>query len=188
MKERRMVRMTCSKKVFSTAAYLVLVTALVSCMAGKHLTTSAADPTALTGTYTLLLYGCHYSDDAQNVAFLVSESSKYPLEIFDLDTSYKVKTGVPAQQALSEANSFLRCTTFRLWKTQLERIPDDGGGTIGYELRPLYLPWEFGKSDIMLITYSLRHDKVRVYIKLDPDAERALEASGGSGRSSGDNR
>jgi hypothetical protein len=180
MKERRMVRMKSSKRVLSAAAFLVFAAALTSCMTGIQLTTSAADPAAVTGTYTLLLYGCHYPDDAQNVAFLVSDSSKYPLEIFDLDTSYKVKTNVPAQQALQEANSFLKCTTYRLWQTKLERIPDDSGGTIGYEVRPLYLPWEFGKSDIMLISYSLRDGKARVYIKLDPDVERAIEASGGS--------
>ena len=176
-----------SKKVFSGAAFLILAIALASCMTGIHLTTSAADPTAVRGTYTLLLYGCHYPDDAQNVAFLVSDSSKYPLEIFDLDTSYKVKANVPAQQALSEANSFLKCTSYRLWQTQLERIPDDSGGTIGYEVRPLYLPWEFGKSDIMLISYWLRDGDVRVYIKLDPDVEQAIEASGGSSGSGNGN-
>ena len=73
-------------------------------------------------------------------------------------------------------------------RRKLERIPDDSGGTIGYEVRPLYLPWEFGKSDIMLISYSLRDGKARVYIKLDPDVERAIGASGGSGRSSRDGR
>jgi len=180
--------MISSKKVFSAAVFLVLSAALSSCMTGVQLTTSAADPAAVTGTYTLLLYGCHYPDDAQNVVFLVSDSSKYPLEIFDLDTSYKVKANVPAQQALSEANSFLKCTTYRLLQTRLESIPDGSGGIIGYEVRPLYLPWEFGKFDIMLISYSLRKDAVRVYIKLDPDVEEAIEASGGSGRSSGNDR
>jgi len=187
MTERRMVRMKRSKKVFSGAAFLILATALAGCMAGIHLTTSAADPAEVTGTYTLLLYGCHYPDDAQNVAFLVSDSSKYPLEIFDLDTSYTAKANVPAQQALSEANSFLKCTSYRLWRTQLERISDGSGGTIGYEVRPLYLPWEFGKSDIMLISYLLRDGGVRVYIKLDPDVQRAIEASGGSSGSGNGN-
>lgn len=176
-----------SKKALSAAASLLLAAALAGCMAGKQLSTSAAEPASVTGTYTLLLYGCHYPDDAQNVAFLVSDSSKYPLEIYDLDTSYKVKTGVPAQQALSEADSFLRCTSYRLWRTQLQRIPDDSGGTVGYEVRPLYLPYEFGQPDILWISYSLRDGKIRTYIKLDPDVERAIEASPGD-NSSSDNR
>src|SRR5271169_3983375 len=180
MEERGMMCMKNRDKIFSAAAFVIMAAALISCMYGIQLTTSEADPTSVTGTYTLLLYGCHYPDDAQNVAFLVSDTSKYPLEIFDIDTSYKVKANVPAQEALSEANSFLKCTTYRLWRTQLERIPDASGGTIGYEVRPLYLPWEFGKSDIFLISYSLRDGNVRAYIKLDPDVERAIESSGGS--------
>ena len=171
--------MKSSIKVFSAAAYVVLAAALVSCMSSIRLTPSGADPQAVTGTYTLLLYGCRYPADAQNVAFLVSDTSKYPLDIYDLDTSYKVKANVPAQQALNEANSFLRCTSYRLWQTQLQSIPDGSGGIIGYEMRPLYLPLEFGKPDILLINYALRNGKARVYIKLDPDAERAIEASGG---------
>src|SRR5271169_4349158 len=116
--------MKSSKKIFSAAAFLIMAAALTSCISGIQLTTSETDPKSVTGTYTLLLYGCHYPDDAQNVALLVSDTSKYPLEIFDLDTSYKVKANVPAQEALGEANSFLKCTTYRLWRTQLERIPD----------------------------------------------------------------
>lgn len=179
--------MKSNKKIFRAAVFLILAAALAGCMAGKQLTASAAEPTAITGTYTLLLYGCHYPDDAANVAFLVSDSSKYPFEIYDLDTSYKTKKGVPAQEALREADSFLRCTSYRLWQTQLQRIPDDSGGTVGYEVRPLYLPYEFGQPDILRISYSLRDGKVRTYIKLDPDVERAIEASPGDNPSS-DNR
>lgn len=177
-----------AKKTFSAVAILILVPALAGCIAGIHLTTSPAEPAAVTGTYTLLLYGCHYPDDVTNVAILVSDSSKYPFEIYDLDTSYKTVKDVPAQQALGEANSFLRCTTYRIWQTELRRIPDDSGGTIGYEVRPLYFPLEFGQPDILLISYSLRDGKVRAYIKLEPDVKRAIEASPGSDNSSSDGK
>lgn len=158
-------------------AFLAIMFA--GCMAGKQLATSAVEPAAVTGTYTLLLYGCRYPDDIKNVVILVNEGSKYPFEIYDLDTSYKVKRDVPALQAFSEADSFLRCTFHRIWKTEVRRISDDAGGTIGYEVRPLYVPYEFGMSDVLLTSYSLRNDgTVRAYIRLDPDVERAIEASG----------
>jgi hypothetical protein len=170
--------MKSGKKTFHAVTFLILSVALLGCMAGKRLNTSAASPAAVTGTYTLLLYGCHYPEDVTNVAILVSDASKYPVEIYDLDTSYKVMKGVPAQQALSAADSFLRCTSYRLWKTELRQIPDDSGGNIGYEVRPLYLPYEFGEPDVLWITYSLQGDRVRAYIKLDPDVKRAIEAPG----------
>ena len=140
-----------NQTIQSAALTLLLTAMLTACMAGKRVDTTAAEPTTVTGTYTLLLYGCHYPAEVDNVAILVAENSKYPLEIYDLDTSYRVKKGVPAQQALTEADSFVRCSTYRIWQTQLRRIPDGSGGTVGYELRPLYLPYEFGFPDVLLI-------------------------------------
>ncbi len=167
-------------------AFLAIMFA--GCMAGKQLATSAAEPAAVTGTYTLLLYGCRYPDDIKNVVILVNEESKHPFEIYDLDTSYKVEKHVPAQQAFSKANSFLKCTSHRIWRTEVRRISDDAGGTIGYEVRPLYVPYEFGIPDVLLTSYALRNDgTVRAYIRLDPDVERAIEASG-SDESSRDGR
>ena len=161
------------------AALLFIAIALAGCMAGKRLATPAAEPATITGSYTLLLYGCHYPEDIKNVVILLSEGGKYPFEIYDLDTSYKVKKDVPAQLALSEADAFLQCTSHRVKETGVRRITDDAGGTIGYEVRPLYIPYEFGISDVLLTSYFLRHNgTVRAYIRLDPDVEKLLEPSG----------
>ncbi len=158
---------------------LILAASIQACVPGNQLITRAANPDEVKDTYTLMLYGCHYPAQVDNVAILVSGNSKYPVEIYDLDTSYKLKKDVPGRQALAEADSFVRCTTYRIWQTQLRRIPDDSGGTIGYEVRPLYIPYEFGNPNVLQISYSLRNGVVRVKIKLDPDVERALESSGG---------
>ncbi len=167
--------------------FLILVAVLQACVPRNQLMTSAAGPDDVKGTYSLMLYGCHYPAQVNNVAILVAENSKYPVEIYDLDTSYKLKKDVPAQQALAEADSFVRCSTYRIWQTQLRRIPDDSGGTIGYEVRPLYIPYEFGIPDVLRISYSLQNGVVRAYIKVDPDVQRALENSGND-KSSNDSR
>ncbi len=170
--------MTGMISIRSAAFILILAAVLQACVPGRRLLTTAAGPAEVQGTYTLLLYGCHYPDQINNIALLVAENSRYPVEIYDLDTSYKTKKGVSSQQALTEADSFVRCGTHRIWRTQLLRIPDDSGGTIGYEVRPLYIPYEFGSPDVLLVSYSLQHGVVRVYVKVDPDVERALESSG----------
>jgi hypothetical protein len=156
----------------------LLALTLQACVEGKQLATRSADPADLKDTYTLLLYGCHYPDDIKNLAVLVDEGSRYPVEIYDLPTSYQVKKGVPGPQALKEADSFVRCSIRRVTQTQLRRIIDDAGGTIGYEVRPLYSPLEFGKTDVLSVSYSLQNGTVRTYIRLDPDLERALESPG----------
>ncbi len=151
---------------------------LQACGAGKQLTTGSADPAALKGAYTLLLYGCHYPDDIKNLAVLLEDGSRYPVEIYDTPTSYQVKKGLTGPQAFKEADSFVRCSVRHATQTQLRRIIDDAGGTIGYEVRPLYSPLEFGRSDVLFVSYSLRNGTVRAYIRLDPDLERALESPG----------
>ncbi len=167
--------------------YLVplLAFTLQACVAGKQLATSSANPADLQGNYTLLLYGCHYPADIKNLAVLVDEGSRYPVEIYDLPTSYQVKKGVSGPQALKEADSFVRCSTRRVSGTQLRRITDDAGGTIGYEVRPLYFPLEFGQTDVLFVSYSLQNGTVRTYIRLDPDVERALESGADRRGSSG---
>ena len=106
------------------------------------------------------------------------------MEIYGLPTSYQVKKGISGQEALKEADAFVRCSTRRVTQTQLRRIKDDAGGTIGYEMRPLYFPTEFGQTDVLLVSYALQNGVVRTYIKLDPDVERALESSGSDNRDS----
>jgi hypothetical protein len=168
-------------------ALVMLAAVIPACVPGKQLLAQAALPNEVSGSYTLLLYGCHYPSQPNNVAILVKEDSRYPLEIFDIDASYRVKKGVPAQEALAEANAFVRCSTHTIWMTELKRIPDDAGGTVGFELRPLYVPLEFGFPDVMLISYALKDGRVRAYIRMDRHLERDRDSrdfhdSGSSGK------
>jgi hypothetical protein len=153
------------------ATLLLMTITLQSCMTGIQLTTTSADKTLISGTYTLLLYGCHYPDQIDNVAILVDENSRYPLEIYAIDSSFKVMKGVPAQQAVTVADAFVRCSFHTIWQTQVTRIPDDIGGTVGYEVRPLYETTEFGTPDVLMISYSLKYGKIRAYIRKSPQAE-----------------
>ena len=130
------------------------------------------------GTFTILLYGCRYPDDIENVAILDKEGDPYTFEIYAPGFSYKVKTGLSAEEALSEADRFLRCS-FYYEHSRLNRIFDQAGNPIGYELRPLYSPIRFGQYDVLDIHYTIRDSTVIVYIKLDPSVERALEREGG---------
>ncbi len=176
------------KSVLSATLILVFTAMLQGCMAGKQLMTGAADQSEVKGTYTLLLYGCHYPAQIQDVAILVDEASRYPVRIHDLDTSYTVKKGVPAEQALSEADRFVRCSTNKIWRTEMRKILDDSGGTIGYEVRPLYMPLEFGTADVIQTSYSLQKGTVNAYIRLFPDVERQQDAGPSDGRGSSDGR
>ncbi len=111
------------------------------------------------------------SDDIENAVIPVPEESGYPVEIYALDTRYKVRKDLDAQKALAEANAFVKCGVHAVWQTQMRRIQDDNGGTIGYEVRPLYFPYDVGAADVLLISYALKGGKVSAYIRLTPEME-----------------
>jgi len=163
-----------------TPRYLILaiiciaMLALQGCAIGKQLQTQTADPKMITGTYDLILYGCRYPEDYEHVALLISPEAKYTVNLLVLDVSVKVKKGLSAEKALSEADAFVRCGSHTVTETRVHRIPDDSGGTIGYEVLPRYPPTDAGGSDPVLVSYSLKDGKVTVYIRLYPEVERRL--------------
>jgi hypothetical protein len=155
------------------AAFLILN----SCMSGKRLDIKGANPADIQGTYSLLLYGCKYGNDLENLAILYRDEGPFTFEIYSLPTSYQVKKGLPADEALKQAHQFLRCST-NYWKTNLSKIVDRQDTIVGYELRPLYAPYEWGLMDVLDISYWLNDSKVTVYIKLDPSTEKSIENNG----------
>jgi hypothetical protein len=165
------------------AVLLVAITALQGCAFGTQLQTSAADPKTISGTYDLYLYGCRYPADWEHAAFLISADARYPVNLFVTDTSYKVTKAVPAEKALSEAEKFVRCGIYSIESTRVRRIPDDSGGTIGYEILPRYAAHEQAGTDPLLVSYSLKDGKVTVMIQLSSFAKQKLggRGSGSSG-------
>jgi hypothetical protein len=147
-------------------------------VSGTHLKTAPARPQDVTGTYRLLLYGCRYPDDLENVAILEREGGPYPIEIYAAATRYKIKSGLTAIEALREAGKFVTCSV-HYQDSRMSGISDPAGALIGYEVRPLYSPIRFGMYDVLNIQYVMRDGKVVVYIKLDPMVEMELRDEGG---------
>ena len=150
-----------------------------SCMLtrGNHLRIEAAKPSEVTGIYTLYLYGCRYPDDLENVALLYREGGPYAIEIYAPDSRYKVKTGLPAEEALKQAEQFVKCNV-HYQDTRFSKIPDPAGNIIGYEVRALYPPIRYGMYDVLDVQYVAGDNKVVVYIKLDPAVEMQLRDGG----------
>jgi hypothetical protein len=186
---RRDEHMVIYKHALSTVLLMAMLV-LQGCAFGKQLQTQTADPKIISGTYDLYLYGCRYPEDYEHAAFLISPEAKYPVSLFVLDTSYKVKKGLEAEKALTEAEAFVRCGNHTVSETRVHSIPDDSGGIIGYEILPRYPVTESSGIDPLLVSYSLKDGKIIVYIRLAPEVERSLNqmtapggaAPGGGGR------
>jgi hypothetical protein len=128
---------------------------------------------AVKGVFTLILYGARDINDIETLVLLDIEGDQYTLEPYAPAFDYKIKKGLSEKAALKEAYKFIGYHNAFL-RPQLSKIIDDKGNAIGYEVRPLYLPFVFGRSDVLEVDYSLKGDKVRVTIKIIPSIERAL--------------
>ena len=125
------------------------------------------------GVFTLILYGARDINDIEALALLDVEGDKYTLEPYAPSFDYKIKKGLSEETALNEAYKFIGYHNAFLYP-QVSRIIDEKGNTIGYEVRPLYMPFVFGRSDVLQVDYSLKGNAVKVTIKIVPSIERAL--------------
>jgi hypothetical protein len=171
---------TSPRPVLTVLALLAISLTMPACtsMGGRHLRIEPAKPSEVMGTYTLLLYGCRYPDDLENVAILDKDGDPYTIEIYAPDFRYTVKTGLSAEDALKQAERFVQCSV-HYQQTRFSRIADPAGGIAGYEARGLYSPIRFGMYDVLDVQYVARDNKIVVYIKLDPAVEKELSNEGG---------
>lgn len=153
----------------------VIASLLTGCALGTQIQSVTADPKTITGTYDLYLYGCRYPDDREHAAFLIYTDKVSMVDLYVPVTSYTIKRGLPADKAIAEADSFVRCGIHTVTDIRVHRIPDGSNGTIGYEILPRYLPYDVGGMDPVLVSYTLKDGKVTVYIRLFPDVERTMD-------------
>lgn len=166
-------------------AVLLFINVSNSVALKKPLKTEAAIPAEITGTFTLILYGANYLDDLETIAILDREGDKYYFKPYSPEFNYKVKKGVSAKKALKEAEKFVSFHS-SFWKSQLSKIINKEGVTIGYEIRPLYRPFIYGFSDILDVYYWPKSNgKVKVIIRLENSVENTRLPEGDSLRSSG---
>jgi hypothetical protein len=138
-----------------------------------NLKTIEASNEEVKGVFTLILYGGRDMNDIERLAILDLEGDKYTFEPYAPEFDYRVTKGLNEKEALDKANKFVS-SHHAFYRSQLSRIIDDKGNTIGYELRPLYMPFIYGVTDVLDVYYSLKGEKVRAYIRIIPSVERAL--------------
>ncbi len=139
----------------------------------EHLRTEEVKENDIKGAFTLILYGARDINDIEALAILDLEGDQYTLEPYAPDFDYKVKKGLSEKAALNEAYKFVSYhNAFR--RPQLSKIIDDKGNIIGYEVMPLYMPFVFGRSNVLEVDYWLKGDTIKITIKITPSIERAL--------------
>jgi hypothetical protein len=160
-------------------AVLLFINVSSSLALKKPLKTEAATPADVSGVFTLILYGAGYLDDLETIAILDYEGDDYHFEPYAPAFDYTVREGVQAQEAMEVAEKFISFHS-SFWKSQLSKIINEEGVTIGYELRPLYRPFIYGVSDILDVYYWPKgNGKVKTMINLKNSVEGTALSGGG---------
>jgi hypothetical protein len=160
-------------RLIITFAAFALLFCISSCVPAVYLTTVPADIREIKGTYSLILYGGRHGSDIENVAILDNEEDQYTFMVYAPEFDYKVKKHIPAKEALAEAEAFVRFH-HSFWRAQLKGIVDPSGVLIGYEVRPLYSPLDFGYPDVLEVDYLIKENEVTVRIDLKRELRRRL--------------
>jgi hypothetical protein len=167
-----------SRKSFCFVAVTILALVCVSCTPGIRLNTEAAESSGVSGIYTVILYGCNFSNDLETIALLDREDDRYTFDPYAPAFKYKAKRGVPAAEALVEAENFLKCST-SFKQSQLSKIVAPDGDILGYEVRPLYYSFAYGGVDVLYTDYRIKGDKVVITIRVNPVIEEMIEGGNG---------
>jgi len=169
---------TCNMKRPLVWIFIVFTCIAIGCASEKHLRTEAANPSELTGTFNLILYGCRNSNDIQTVAILEVSGGRYTFQPFAPSFDFSTLKDVPAGEALRRAETFVSHNpNFR--RARLSRILDSENSTIAYEVRPLYFPIVYGVADVVDVDYLLERDgTVKVTVKLKSSLESHLGSGG----------
>ncbi len=151
---------------------MAFLAASVGCAAtGKRIHTESPGGGDISGVYTLILYGGNYLDDLETAAFLDREGDAYKFGIFAPDFNYRTLKGLTGAEGLKRAEEFVsRNSSFH--QVRLSSIVDDKSQVIGYEVRPLYLPFAYGTDDVLDIWYAKKGNKVEVTVRLKPSIEK----------------
>lgn len=164
-------------------AIMFLSIFLFSCARG-YLRTMPAVEAEVSGQFnrfSVILYRSGNLDGIEALAILDVEGDAYEFILAAPKFDYAVMKGLKAEEALAEAKAFV--AEHRAFHSfRISAIKDEAGGLIGYEVRPLYLPFVYGLSDIMDVGYRLKEGgKVRVRIYLKEEVGRVL-SDGSKGR------
>jgi hypothetical protein len=151
---------------------MAFLTASVGCaVQGKRIQTESLKAGDTSGVFDLILYGGNYGDDLETAAFLDRQGDGFYFDIYAPEFNYRTIKGLTFEEGLDKAREFVsQNTSFHQFK--LTSIVYDKSLVIGYEVRPLYLPYAYGTDDVLDIWYAAKGNKVVVTVRLKPSVER----------------
>lgn len=158
---------------------MILQSLNVTTLYASNLTLKEVSEGEIKGTFNLLLYGGRHGNDIETIAFLDIIDDDYEIELYTNDYNYKKVMSVTDKDAIQRAKTFVSWHS-SFMNYSIRKIITNKGGLIGYEIKPLYMPFEYGLTDVFDNSYWLRGKKAVISIKLLQSVERYIYDFGSS--------
>lgn len=157
------------------ALLMAVLLLLLSCAAGPALMVRPA-PAIENARYNVILYGGRFEGDLKSVAILEIRGGPYSIVPYAPKFDYGIVKDVDAAAALDISIRFLSGINPNYIGITKNQILGPGGRKrpVGYEIRPLYQPFVYGVSDVLVTSYRVWKDGVvRAWIDVIPGLERS---------------
>jgi len=140
--------------------------------------TRGAEPPVSPGLYTVVLYGQDGPHDPETAAFLDREDDGVTIRPYGAEFRWVLVEHVEAAKAAETARSFVE-RMINLAGVELKEILGPDGASLGYEFRPVFAPFIFGATDLLLISYVEKAaGRITVYVGLHPSYEPSYRTGG----------
>jgi hypothetical protein len=128
------------------------------------------DINSIVGNFTVILYGGGHH--LETLTVLDAEDDEFKFEPYAPEYNYIVKTHLTGEEALKVARRFLGHKPIKI-----RAITNKQGNILGYELKRRYWYLKYGTSDVLDVNYSLKKDKIFIYIRVKPFVENMLQGN-----------
>lgn len=161
---------------FLLAVWIPFAASCASTLA--DLTTTPTQKAVAAGTYTVLLFGQEGPHDPETVALLDREGDDVTIRPFGAAFRTNVVEGVKDVEAGEMARAYVG-RMINVMDAEMKEIRTAEGKIAGYEYRPVFSPFVFGTTDMLLISYVEGEDGViTAFIGLHPSFEPPFRQGG----------
>jgi hypothetical protein len=155
-----------TSRAFLLSIPVSLLLFIGSCTSGTLLSPHTLNrPEPVRGTYNLILYGGRNAHDLRTVAILDRNDDQYTIHPFGAAFNYRIIKDLPAAEAMERGNEFVsRIISYQA--TEKHEIYGPDHTVIGYELRPLLMPFTSGwLGDPLYTSYLVNgNNQITVYV------------------------
>jgi len=130
------------------------------------------------GIYTVQLFGQEGPHDPETAAIVDREGDAFTIKPFGSDFRTVTVEGLTASEAAEMARVYVG-RMLNVMDAEMKEIRTTDGKIAGYEFRPVFAPFVFGTTDMLLISYVEDQDGViRAFIGLHPSFEPPFRQGG----------